>query len=242
MFGVFPLVLVLEIFCLYHAYKNNTEQRWFWVIILLPLIGSIIYLYYHFFNRNTIEDLEENITKVVNNNYEIERLEKEVTFSPTVKNKLLLAEECIKHANYDRAIELLESSNKGTYADDPEILMQLVKANYLKRNYEAAVKYGALLETDFDFKKSEERIAYAWALFNTNEHRKAEAVFQDMDHQFSNYKHRLEYANFLIQENRQPEAKSLLAHLIYEIDNMDRAEQKSKKSIYGSIKQLHNTL
>ena len=242
MFRLFPLVLILQVFCLYHAFKNNSEQRWFWLIILLPFIGSLIYLYYHFFNRNTIENLGENITKVVNSNYEIERLEKEVTFSPTVKNKLLLADQHIKNGNYDRAIELLESSNKGTYANDPEILMQLVKVNYLNKNYSATVSYGALLENDYDFKKSEERIAYAWALFNTNDHAKAESVFQDMNHPFSNYKHRLEYANFLIQESRHTEAKNLLELLIHEIDHMDRAERKMKRAIYGSIKQLYNTL
>jgi len=242
MLGLFPIVFLLEIFCLYHAYKNNSEQKWFWLIVVLPLVGSLIYLYYHFFNRVTVDDISENITKVVNSNYAIDKLEKEVAFSGTVNNKSQLAEEYVKIGAFEKATALYESCLKGTYADDPDLLMGLVKAKYLGKEYDEVVRYGKQIENEKIFEKSEERIAYAWALFNTNNHRKAEEVFQAMDHQFSNYKHRLEYGNFMIQENRSVEAKELLGTLINEIDHMDRVEKRSKKTIYNDIKSLYNSI
>ena len=93
--GLYSLVFVLEIFCLYHAFKNDSAQKWFWLIILLPFIGSLIYLYNHFFNQATVDDVSENINKVVSSNYMLEKLEKEAAFSGTVTNKALLAD-CYK--------------------------------------------------------------------------------------------------------------------------------------------------
>ncbi len=242
MLAAFPLVFLLEIFCLYHAYKNGTEQKWFWLIVVLPLIGSLIYLYYHFFNRVTVDDISENITKVVSNNYQIDKLEKEVAFSGTVSNKTLLAAEYLNVGAFEKAISLFESCLKGTNAGDTELLMGLVKAKYLNKEYDEVVKYGKQLENEKEFEKADERIAYAWSLFNTDNHRKAEEIFQTMDHQFSNYKHRLEYGNFLIQENRSNEAKELLSTLINEIDHMDRVEKRSNKIIYNDIKSLHDSI
>ncbi len=242
MIRLFPLVLALQVFCLYHAYKNNTDQKWFWMIIILPFVGSLMYLYYHFFNRVTADAVSENITKVVNTNYKIEKLEKEVKFSSTVANKTLLAEEYINIGEFEKAFFLYKSCLKGSHIDDAEILMGLVKSSYLNKNYLDTIKYGERLEKEVVFQKSEERIAYAWALSNLGKKEKAEETFQQMDHQFSNYKHRLEFCNFLNEDNRSTEAKSKLKDMMEEIDHMDKAEQRLNRTIYKNISNLYNSI
>ena len=242
MIRLLPLVVVLQIFCLYHAYKNNTDQKWFWFIIMLPFIGSLVYLYYHFFNRETVDTVSDTVTKAVNSNFKIEQLEKEVKFSATVSNKTLLANEYISIGDFEKAIFLYKSCLKGTHEDDSEILMGLVKSSYLNKNYDAVIEYAQRLGDDPVFQKSEERTAYAWALFNTGNTQKAEETFKAMDHQFSNYNQRLEYCNFLIAENKPGEAKEKLSGLIEEIDLMDRAEQRSKRTIYNNLKSLYSTI
>ncbi len=242
MIRIFPLVVLVQIFCLYHAYKNNTEQKWFWLIVFLPFIGSIIYLYYHFYNRTTVETVSETITKVVNTNYKVEQLEKEVKFSDTVTNKTQLAEEYVNIGSYDKAIDLYKSCLKGTHADDPDILLGLVKSTYLNNNYDATIQYGKIIESEKIFQNAEERVAYAWALFNTGDSANAEKNFEAMDFQFSNYKQRLEYCNFLKEENRIDDAKAKLSEMIEEIDHMDRKEQRSKRTIYRDIKNFYGAI
>jgi hypothetical protein len=242
MIRFFPLILILEALCLYHAYKNNTEQKWFWLIVLFPFFGCLIYLYFHFFNRVTVDVVSDNITKVINTNYKTESLEKEVKFSDTVANKTLLANEYMNIGEFEKAITLFESCLKGTHQDDPEILTGLVKSNYLSKNYSATITYAQQIENDPVFKKSEERTAYAWALFNTGDKQKAEEVFQAMDHQYSNYVQRLEFCNFLVEENRTAEAKEKLAGMIEEIDLMDRAEKRLNQKIYNKILNRYDLL
>ena len=92
------------------------------------------------------------------------------------------------------------------------------------------------------FKNSEERIAYAWSLHHQKEITKAEMIFKDMDVRFSNYKHRLEYGQFLIENKREEEAKVHLSYLLEEINHMDRVEQRSKKQIIRTIRNLHDQI
>ena len=43
MFRFYTPILILQVFCLYHAYKNKSENWWYFLILMFPLIGSLIY-------------------------------------------------------------------------------------------------------------------------------------------------------------------------------------------------------
>ncbi len=81
MLGLYTPVFLLQAFCVYHAYRNNVEQRWYWLILFFPLFGCIIYLVQNFNSASTIKSLEENVKAVVISNYKIEQLEKALRFS-----------------------------------------------------------------------------------------------------------------------------------------------------------------
>ena len=197
MFRFFPLILVLQGFCIYHAYKNNNLQRWFFIIFFLPLIGGLIYLYVHFYSRKNIENLSEGVKSVLNTNYQIEKLEKELKIADTTTNRIKLADEYVNVGRAEEAIELYKKSRTGISADDPELLMKLIKAGFLVKDYKTVVACGEKLQADFAFKNSEERIAYAWSLFHLDQKDEANIHFQDMDARFANHKHRLEYSKFM---------------------------------------------
>ncbi len=79
MYGFFfPIIIMLQVVCLLHAYRNGSDQKWYWLILFYPIIGSIIYLYEHFYSRKNMADLSEGVKGVINSNYEIQKLEKEV--------------------------------------------------------------------------------------------------------------------------------------------------------------------
>lgn len=234
-----PLLLLLQAFCLYHAYKNKSDQKWYWLIIILPLIGCIIYLYHHFYSRRNIENLAEGMKTTFISNYKIEKLEQEVKVSDSMSNKIALANEHSALGNYARAIALYESCLEGIFKDDIELLLKLVKNNYLIKNYEATVQYGEQIREQKEFLNSEERLAYAWANYYLEKKEIAEQHFQDMDIRFSNYTHRLEYASFLNMEDRKEEAIEKLLEMLNEIKSMDSYERRSKKGIYKQIRNFY---
>lgn len=242
MFQYYTPVFLLQIFCLYHAYKNNSEQKWYWLIIFFPLGGGLIYLYTHFYNRSTIEIITENVKGVVINDYRIGQLEKEMQFSDSVKTKTALADEYARIGRYKDAIDLYTDCAQGFMSDDTSLLMKLTQTHFLHTDYEAAVSYGKQLEKEKTFKNSDERASYAWSLHYTGNTEQAEAIFKDMDSSFANYIPRTEYCKFLLATNRADESKIKLNDLLTEFDQMKSPERRLQKSILAEIKELYDNL
>jgi len=43
--------IALQIFCVIHCIRNNKQTWWIWLIIFVPFIGGIAYLYTEVFSR-----------------------------------------------------------------------------------------------------------------------------------------------------------------------------------------------
>ena len=242
MYGLYTPILLFQAYCVYHAYRNNAEQRWYWLILFFPLIGCIIYLVYNInANSNTLEDLKANVKEVVVSNYRLEQLEKAFRFSDNTANKVNLADAYIDVARYKDAIILYESSLQGFMSDDPPLRMKLLGAHYLNGDYDLVVKYGNELESEKSFKNAEERVAFAWALFHTGKLEEAERVFSGMDATFTNYFHRVEYCKFLLKIEKGDSAKKKLTELMTEFDEMQSSEKRLKRNVLREIKELYNS-
>lgn len=238
MFGFYTPILVLQSVCIYHAYRNNSEQKWYWLIIFFPAIGCLIYLYHHFYSRQNISSISEGVKGVINSSYKIERLEKELKFVDTVVNKSRLADEYVKVARYSEAINLYSDCLKGFMADDPHLMIKLIHAHYLNNEFEQAVQVGDKLKTEKLFRDTIERIGYALALSNLGQKARAEETFIDMDRPFTNYEHRIAYCRFMIGESRVEESKTKLLELLDEVNQMERMERRQKSDSVHEIKDL----
>ena len=238
----YPLIVFLQVFCLYHAYSNKSEQKWFFIIFFLPFLGSVFYLYTHFYSRQNLSQVKEGVKGTFVKNYKINKLEKELEFSNTFSNKMELAEEHSIVGNYERAIELYESCKKGLHADDAGLGLKLIRNQYLVENHEEVVKYGKELSAVKEFSNSKEKTAYAWSLYRVGNEAESKKVFEEMDLQFANYQHRLEYVYFLQDSNRISEAKEKIDRLMQEINMMDAYEKGINKLVIRDIKGLYNQM
>lgn len=197
MFGLYTPVLIFQIFCIYHAYKNNAEQRWYWLILFFPLGGSIIYLAYNFGSRSNIEKISETVRVVVNSNYRTQQLELALQHSDNITNRVNLADEYCNIGRFDDAIALYLKSLEGFMADDAMLKMKLIRGYFLKQEFEPVIPIAESLKNDKSFLASEERAAYAWALHHCGNSAGARAEFDQMDRPYTNYKQRIEYCRFL---------------------------------------------
>ncbi|MEO1263271.1 MAG: PLDc N-terminal domain-containing protein [Bacteroidota bacterium] len=242
MFRLYTPILLLQAICVWHAYKNNSEQKWIYLIVIFPFIGCLIYLYFHFSGKLNIDNITETVKEAVNNDYQMEQLEKENRFADTAANKIRLGDEYMQKGRYADALQMYESCLNGIYNDDPELLRKLIQANYLTEDYKSTIEFGKQLENDYGFKNSQERIAYAWALFYENKLEEAEQQFIGMDLQFTNYHHRMEFCKMLIEQNRLSEAKDKLGRMKQEIEHMDAPERRAKRKIYSMISEMYQEI
>lgn len=238
MIGLYTPLLILQAFCIYHAYRSNVEQRWYWFIIFFPGVGCALYLYHNFYNRNSLQKLTEGVKDVVNTNYRIEKLERAMQFSDSVTNKINLADAYATYARYPEAIALYESCLTGYMADDPVVRMKILRAFYGNQNFDRAVTMGDELGGDKEFKNAESRIDYAWSLHKLGKTDHARDVFRDMNRSYTNYKHRVEYCRFLIDVGEQTEVSELLTELLQELDHMKGPERRLYRDVIREIREL----
>jgi len=236
------LIIILQVICLVHAYKNKAQYYWYWGIIFFPIIGCIAYTYIYLANMRNVDKVAEGVKQVVNPSYKVNKLEKEMTYSGTVNNKLALALEYSNNGDTSRAIGLYEECLDQTFDDDSDIIRKLIRNYYLQKDYNKVIEYASKIKDDKLFAKSEEKTAYAWALFFKNDRLMAEEIFKEMDIRFINYSQRLEYAKFLNELERKEEAINLLEELLDEIESMDHQERRFKKQDYKRINQYFKEL
>lgn len=239
MYGFYTPVLILQAICLFHAYKNRSEQRWYWVIIFFPAVGCAIYLYYNFYNRKNIQTLAEGVKGAINSNYKLEQLEKAVRFSNNFSNKMNLADAYISYGRYEEAIVQYSECLTGFMAEDPTLNMKLLNAFFLHGDYASAIAVGKRLQAEKSFKNSEQRIVYAWALHFNEKTDQAFETFEDMDKSFTNYKHRIEYCKFLNATKKSEELKIKLTDLVEEIEHMKAPERRSLRDFIREIKDMY---
>lgn len=242
MFRFYTPLLILQAVTLYLAYRNNAEQRWYWLIIFFPGLGSLLYLFDQYYNRKNISSLTEAVKEVVNSNHKTEQLEKALRFSDNTKNKLNLAAAYMEIGRYTDAARLYESTLIGFMEDDPGVRMKLLEAHFMAKSYEQAIALGEILESEKTFKNAEARISYAWALHHHGKPEVAEKVFHDMNKPFSNFKHRVAYGAFLSATSRKDEAKGLLEGIFEEFEHMSGPERKLHRDLNRDARNLYNSL
>lgn len=239
MYRFYYIIVMIQAFCLYHAYTNKAEQKWFWVIIFFPFFGCIFYLYYHFYNRKNLNQLSEGVKGVINTNYQVDKLEKGVQFADTIENKSALADKYTEKQRYEEALELYESCLEGFNSDNPEIIRKLVKVSHLTGDFERAINYAEQIKDDKEFYKSEEKVFYGWSLFESGQEEAAETKFKEMDSTFSNYFQRLEYARLLYKMGRKDDAQSKLEQLLSEFDQMETYERRLHREVQRGVRNLY---
>lgn len=242
MYGLYTPVLLFQAFCIYHAYRNNAGPRWYLLILLIPLIGSVIYLYYNLNDPATVRSLRESLKEVVVSNYHIEQLEKALAFSETHTNRMNLADAYVGAGRYKDAIPLYHACLQGFMTDDPPIRIKLLHAYFMNDQYAEAVKLGDELEALKEFRNAEQRLAYAWALYHLGEMERAEEVFRDMDRSFTNYLQRFEYCKFLVRTEKQDKAKEKLSELLDEFEQMQDSERSHSRSSQRDVRALYEDL
>jgi hypothetical protein len=238
MLGLYTPLLALQAFCVYHAYRNNADYKWYWLIIIFPLVGCLIYLYHNFYNRNTVQTITQGVKEVVNSNYRVEQLEKAVRFNDNLSNQVNLADAYVTLARYEEAIKLYSECLAGFMAEDPDLRMKVLHASFMNKDYATSVLYGEMLANEKSFKNSEARVAYAWTLHLSGKKEEAQLVFQDMNKSFTNYAHRLEYGRFLKETNQLESLKELIAELDEEFNHMKGQERRTHRHVIQQIRDL----
>src|SRR5438045_1062417 len=107
----FYLVTVgLQAICVIHCIRRGRQNNLIWLIVFLPIVGSLIYIFSEIFTGRDMQQVQSGLGAVLNPGGSVRKLEENLRFSDTFANRVALADAYLSINNTDRAIELYESS------------------------------------------------------------------------------------------------------------------------------------
>jgi len=223
---VYYLTIALQIFCVYHLFKNRNSYYWIFLIIFLPLVGSLIYLITQVYNKRDAEKITNEITHIINPTKKIKDLEKQLQFAETYQNRVNLADAFLENRDYNNAIPHYLEALEGNMHNDFYVMKQLIEAYYNVEDFERVVLYAEKIKEHPEFKKSRAQFLYGLALEKLGKFEAAETNLRAIDIRYSFYNERLVLAKFLISRNKETEAKDILEEIHTESQHMTKPNKR----------------
>jgi len=231
--GYYYLIVGLQIFCGIHSYRRGTLNRWIFLIVFLPVIGSLYYLYSEVLNNKStfrpINKSRMDVGAVINPGGRIKKLEEELQFTNTFANKVKLADAYLAAGMTDKAIDLYKSSLTGAFDENEHVMGQLIVAYYSQQRYDEVIPLAKKLYKLPQFARSKAHLLYAQSLENLGKIDEAETEFKSMKGRYSYFEQRYEYGLFLMRNDREDDAWQIFTDMLNEEPHLGSIEKKSNR-------------
>lgn len=222
--------IALQGLCVFHCIRKGNQNKWIYIIVFLPVIGSIAYFFSEILpGLRRSRGPKVDIGAVINPGGRIKKLEEKVRFADTFNNRIELADAYLAGGMTDKAIEVYENSLAGAFAENEHGNMQLATAYFAKERYEEVIKTVKKVYKTHQFARSPVHVLYAKALEFDGKPDLAEAEFKQMKGRYSNFEQRYEYGLFLERADRVEEAAELFEQMIDEGPHLGSMERRNAR-------------
>ena len=236
----YVIVIILQAICVIHCLRNKTSNNWVWLIVFLPLIGCLIYFFSEILTRSQMRNFQSGFGEMISPSGSIKKLEDNLRFSNTFQNRVSLADAYLRNRQYEKAIELYESSLTGVFEENEYALAQLALAYYEVKKYNDVITTCNKIYKRPQFNRSKVHIYYAVSLAATGQNEKAEQEFQKMNIQFSGFEARYYYSQFLVSQQREDDGVNILLNIKDEFPRLSPVEKRENREWYTKAKDYLN--
>lgn len=235
---MYYLIILLQGYCVFHVYKNRNDYYWFFLILFLPVIGSVIYLITQVYNKRDADKITKEIGAVINPTKKIRTLESKLRFSDTFQNRIDLADAYFEIKDYSNAIKQYGVALKDDQQDSFYVIKQLIVSYYEMGNYEEVIKNTEKIKSHNEFKKSKMQFIYGLALEQQGDLKNAEINLLNIDSRYSNYEERLGLAEFLFRHGKGDDAIVVLKEIKTESLHMTKPNKRKYRSTINKVNAL----
>ena len=234
----FYLIVALQSYCIYHAFKNKKPYYWYFLVFFIPVLGSIIYIITQVYNRNNAEKIQDEITSLVNPSGKIKLLENKLEFSDTYTNRIELADAYVHNMDMSNAIVNYKKTLEDTVQDDFYARQQLVLCYFQLKDYLGVLEHAEAMRSKSEFKGSKQQFCYGLALKALGRLDEAEVQLKQIDRPYSNYAERLELAKLYLETDRPTEGEDLLNEIYAESQNMTKPNRSLYRATIAEVEKL----
>jgi hypothetical protein len=242
MFGFGSLSLVdiaILIFCVVHAIRTNRIFPWIYVIIFLPLIGSLIYIAMEVIPDLTrgrrARQLGANVRAMADPNRALRQAHRDVGLVGSVDAKKSLAEEYFSRGNYVDAVAMYKDALQGQFKDDTALLYGLARAQFMSGDPAGTqATLDALQKADPSFSSEDAHLLYARALEEQGKDSEALEEYKKLVRYFAGEEARARYGLLLKKLGRVPEAREIFAEILKLLDGAPERYRRAQKQ-WGDV-------
>lgn len=234
------LILALQAFCIYHIIKYRSEYYWIFVVIFLPVLGSIIYIFMRVYNKRDAEKIGNELVTIINPTKKIKDLEKQLEFSDTFQNRVDLADAYLELGDYDKAKVHYKNSLVSNHKNDFYVHQKLVETFHKTNNYEELIEFAERIKSNKEFTRSKSQYYYGLALAKKGNWDEAEKQLDQIDIRYSNYDERLGYAKLLMDRGFNDKGLEILRELSNESQHMNIQTNRNHRATFVEVEKILN--
>lgn len=215
------LSVLLQVALVIHIIKTGRNTTWIWVVMMLPLAGSIAYFALEVLpglaNSKGGRKAQRDLKQAIDPNRAAREALQAYQRSDTVQNAVNLAEQLLRQDEYGQVQDILKPCLRGAHNDDAMILFHLAAAAFGLSDYaECKILLDRLIEKNPDFQNPEAHLLYARGLESLGDSDGAGHEFEALHQYFSGPKASYYYAMFNRTLGRDGLAQTLLDEIAHD--------------------------
>lgn len=219
------LHILIAVFFAIHALRSGREMYWLFILFMFPLLGSIVYAAVVFVpemrNSRGARRIVKGITQTLNPGAELRAAQAEFDLSPTVANRLRLADALAAGGKPGEAVPLYRDCLRGVYENDPMIEVKLAGALIDSGDAEGArTLLDALIKRDPEFRSPEGHLIYARAVAASGNRAQAREEFDALLKTSAALDVRAWYAELLQQWGERDDARVIAEDALRHVNRM----------------------
>jgi hypothetical protein len=237
-----PVVLagvVLMIVCLVHAVRNGNVFPWIYLIVFLPLIGSLIYFFMEIMPGLTrgrhARAASSGLARAIDPHKDYRVALRDADLVGSVDAKRSLAEQYVQRGQFGEAIAIYKDMLQGQFAGDTALLLGLARAQFRAgQGAEAQATLDALFTADPRFISQEAHMIYARALELQGKDAEAVEEYERLIRYYTGEEARYRCAAALARLGRAEEARAIYAQIVKNITGAPRRYRSSERE-WGNL-------
>jgi hypothetical protein len=231
-------VILIQGFCLYHCSQSGKAQHWFYILLLLPGLGSAAYFFVEILPELAAtrrgQRVVGDIATVLDPDREYRERKAQVELTGTPAAKAALADECARKSMFDDAVTLYRSALTGHFADDPNLLLGLAKVLIEKGDFaDCQQTLDNLRATNPNFSSQDGHLIYARALDGQAKNDEALKEYDAVAGYFAGFEAKVRYGLFLLKQGQVAKANELLQGVVATFKQLPRHAQDLNRDWYN---------
>ena len=201
------LQLLIAVAVIMHAHRTGRPTFWRFVAFM-PVVGPLAYLLFEILpelaQTRRGRQVASDFKTIINPDADWRHLNRQVQEQDTVEVKCKYAEECERKGMWGEAIGIYLKAAQGAYADDPEILRGLARAELGSGDAKAAeATLSRLREAHPDYQNQDAHLTFARALEAQERNKEAVEEYRALAGYFVGLEARARYG-LLLQKTGDP--------------------------------------